>query len=269
MPRTRIDDIYTIPMAAEKLKPLIRLIQNSDFDTIIKNSVEYVLRDKDLIKLEVDRFKSENPEVSNKDLAEFLAKKKVGLATRLGAAAGAAGVIPGVGTGAQIAVSATTAVGEAAYLFYLELRLIFSIAYIYGHDLDDKERVIEAYQVLALHSGIASVSKPYAVRLVGNLAVRTFDKKVSDAFLRKINQKLGANILTKFGTKRGAIAIGRLIPLGVGMSVGALVNKFAITESAKWAIRYYDRVLPGGENLVVYEDGYREAAGQGGIVIDV
>lgn len=250
LPRNEGDG-FKIPIADDKLRELINLILDSNLDIIIPNMIDFVLKDKDLIEAEVNKFKEDNPGVSNKDMATFFAKKKIGLATWLGAAAGVTGVIPGVGTVGQVAISATSAMGEAAYLFYLDLRLIFSIARIYGYDLNDDQRKIEAYHILALHSGLASVSKPFATRLGSRVTVKTFNKNVSGAFLRKINQKLGTTVLTKFGTKRGAVAVGRLIPFGVGITVGALINRFAIKKSADWAIRYYDRILPGGSNITI------------------
>jgi hypothetical protein len=44
---------------------------------------------------------------------------------------------------------------------------------------------------------------------------------VISATIRSINRTLGANFVTKYGTKRGIIAIGKVAPFGFGLVIGA------------------------------------------------
>lgn len=39
--------------------------------------------------------------------------------------------------------------------------------------------------------------------------------------IRSINKVLGAHFITKYGMKRGIIAIGKVVPFGVGFAIGA------------------------------------------------
>jgi hypothetical protein len=49
---------------------------------------------------------------------------------------------------------------------------------------------------------------------------------VISATIRSINRTLGANFVTKCGTKRGIIAIGKVAPFGFGLVIGAGGNLF-------------------------------------------
>jgi len=87
------------------------------------------------------------------------------------------------------------------------------------------------------------------------IAAAQFNRHVSGAMLKKINLKLGTTVFTKYGTKRGGIALGRMLPFGVGATIGGSVN-FVMTRSFGRAIlRYYGQILPGGEMLFVPDAG--------------
>jgi hypothetical protein len=54
--------------------------------------------------------------------------------------------------------------------------------------------------------------------------------------IRSINKVLGAHFITKYGTKRGIIAIGKVAPFGVGFAIGAggnLVMARGVIKTAK------------------------------------
>jgi hypothetical protein len=54
--------------------------------------------------------------------------------------------------------------------------------------------------------------------------------------IRSINKVLGVHFITKYGTKRGIIAIGKVAPFGVGFAIGAggnLVMARGVINTAK------------------------------------
>ncbi len=55
----------------------------------------------------------------------------------------------------------------------------------------------------------------------------------------KINRKVGTTIFTKYGAKRGGIAVGRLIPFGVGALVGGGFNLATMKKFKRNAINYF------------------------------
>ena len=100
----------------------------------------------------------------------------------------------------------------------------------------------------------AIVPAKEAIKRVGTkVAIKQFDKRVSGEALKRINQKLGATVLTKEGTKRGGIALGRLIPIGVGTVVGGGMNYFAARSFGAACLKYYCEMLPNNEDVIVSE----------------
>lgn len=62
--------------------------------------------------------------------------------------------------------------------------------------------------------------------------------------LRQINRGLGRTVITKYGTKRGAIALGRALPLGIGATIGAGAN-YALTRAiARQADSFFTHLAP-------------------------
>ena len=62
--------------------------------------------------------------------------------------------------------------------------------------------------------------------------------------LRRINSQLVAQVLKKWGTRRGAATVGKLLPFGIGAAVGGSANYVMLREFSKQANRFfssYDR----------------------------
>jgi len=50
---------------------------------------------------------------------------------------------------------------------------------------------------------------------------------------------VGTTIVTKYGTKRGGIALGRVIPFGVGVVVGGGFNLATMKGFKRASLKYY------------------------------
>ena len=62
--------------------------------------------------------------------------------------------------------------------------------------------------------------------------------------LRRINAALVAQVLRKWGARRGAATLGKLLPFGIGAAVGGSANYLLLRELSKQAddfFRTYDR----------------------------
>ena len=75
------------------------------------------------------------------------------------------------------------------------------------------------------------------------IAATYFNRHVSGAMLRKINTKLGTTVLT-YGTKRGGVALGRMLPFGVGATIGGSVNFITTRSFGHVILRYSGRSNP-------------------------
>ncbi|HEX6460616.1 MAG TPA: hypothetical protein VF032_16980 [Thermoleophilaceae bacterium] len=159
-----------------------------------------------------------------------------------------------MGTFAQACATLGIAGGEAGILLRNVAQLQYTVAGLYGHDLHASQRIDELLIVAGLQSGAILPAREAGKRVGTKIAVAQFNRHVSGAMLKKINMKLGTTVLTKYGTKRGGVALGRMLPFGVGATIGGGVN-FVMTKSFGSAIlRYYGQIQPGGESLFVPED---------------
>ncbi|WP_284747723.1 hypothetical protein [Amycolatopsis sp. RTGN1] len=81
--------------------------------------------------------------------------------------------------------------------------------------------------------------------------------------LLKVNKVLGKNFVTKYGTKQGIIALGRVVPFGIGAAIGGGANAALAVRAARrafgpapeaWPDASLDSVLPTLESQLVPPD---------------
>lgn len=172
-----------------------------------------------VIAAHVRRIRNRHPEASPRDVLATLEKQYLAAVMASGAAAGGVAAVPVVGTAVSIAASMGDTVGflEASALFSL------AVAEVHGIRIDD----IEKRRTLVL----AVVLGDSGAKLVEKTAARTgkhWGKLLTNAIpmssILKINRVLGWQFITKYGTKRGIIVIGRLAPFGIGAGIGGAGN---------------------------------------------
>jgi hypothetical protein len=175
------------------------------------------------IVAKVVRLKSIHPLATNEELARLLIRSTRRRVAGTGALSGAAAIAPGLGT----ALSLGTVTSQALYALEQEIELVLGVATIYGHDLRGSEgRVVEALVVVGLASGALKLREDVLVASGERLAMR-----------------LVAKVLSKSVATRMTRVAGRLIPLGVGVAVGAGFDWVTVTALGRAAVRYYG---PGG-----------------------
>lgn len=199
----------------------------------------------------MEELKAAHPAETAATLAHREVKATVVRCTGVGVVAGLPGAIPGLGTIAQAGAVLGIAGGEAALLLRSVARLQLLVAGLYGHDVYAPERMDELLIVAGLQSGAVLPAREAGKRVGTKIAASQFNRHVSGATLRKINTKLGTTVLTKYGTKRGGVALGRMLPFGVGATIGGGVNLITTRSFGRWILRYYGQIQPGGEMLFV------------------
>lgn len=156
----------------------------------------------------------------------------------VGATVGASAAAPGVGTGVGLAASFAE-VGVTARRL---ADLILTIAAIRGMSSEDlEERKAWVLSVLAFGN---SASAGFS-RLAGEMGKGLGKKataKVPSEVLRQINRTLGRTIITKYGTKRGAMAIGKLLPLGIGAAIGGSANYVLVRQVGRQADHFFKAI---------------------------
>ena len=106
-----------------------------------------------------------------------------------------------------------------ATVILFQIRMIAAIAVMRGYDLSSDQVRTFVYTTLA-GTTITDIVKSTGI-VIGNKIATNIVKKIPGATLRKINQRVGFRLLTKFGTK-GAINIWKVVPVAgavIGMTI--------------------------------------------------
>lgn len=178
--------------------------------------------------------------------------KAVGKAFRrelasLGAATGAAAAAPGLGTAGAVSML----VAEAGWFAYRATDLIMTVGAVHGHvDSSVEQRRAWVLSILAFGEQAANEFAALAGEvnesmLVGGERVGTLmagvvsgDAATVDA-LRRVNTTLATKVVTKYGSRRGMITIGKLMPFGIGAAVGGTANWALSRAVSAQALKFF------------------------------
>jgi hypothetical protein len=201
----------------------------------------------------VKKLKAKHSSTSGPDLARKIVTSATWKLTGVGIVASLPSAIPGLGTAVQIGMTATSMTGETWLILRNLIAMQLMVAGILDHDVSEPERKEELIIVWGVETGAIVPAKEAIKRVGTKVAIKQFDKRVSGEVLKRINQKLGTTVFTKWGTKRGGIALGRLIPIGVGTAVGGGMNYLAARSFGVACLKYYCEMLPNNEDVVILE----------------
>jgi len=165
-----------------------------------------------------------SPNASDAELARRVARNTVAYLTTQGALVALPGVVPGIGTGAQIAVAAATMVPEKWLYVRTLAHAHYTIAALHGKHPGCRSRVDEFLLAWGAALGVSKAQKAYLAMRVGYQAGPYIAALPSIRALAQINAAVGFTTTTKFVGKRVAAASGRAIPLGVGVVASGLFN---------------------------------------------
>lgn len=192
-----------------------------------------------------------DPWKSTRELIATLARQTIWRITGAGVVASLPGAIPGLGTAVQLGVGSVTLTGETWFMLRNLTMFQLVVATLEGRDPGSKDVEDEVLIVFGLATGALVPAKEAAKRVGTKIAINQFNRHVSGKLLAAINRKLGATVLTKWGTKRGGIALGRLIPFGVGAILGGGMNYGSTRTFVNWCVRYYAELLPSNAEILV------------------
>ena len=153
-----------------------------------------------------------------------------------GAAAGLAAAAPVVGTAATLATSAA----ELAWFTTRAGDLILTIAALHGRTtptVDERRAWMLAVLIYgsSARDGFTSIARQVGVETAGGT-------RLPRASLRAINGVLAKAIVRRYGAKRGAILLGRSLPLGIGALIGGGANYRAIRSLGKDADAFFAKL---------------------------
>lgn len=155
-----------------------------------------------------------------------------------GAAAGAAAVAPTVGTAATLL--ATTA--ELGWFTARAGDLILTIAALHGHpDPSVDERRAWVLAVL-IYGSSARDGFARAINEASTGLSPVSNRRLSMTTLQTANRVMARSLLRRYGSRRGIIAVGRALPVGIGAVIGGTANYLAIRTLARHADEFFARL---------------------------
>ena len=170
----------------------------------------------------VRRLRDKKPDATPAEIVSSLEKHYLAAVMASGAAVGSAAAFPGIGT-----LAAMSAVAGETVVF-LEATAVFVLAVAEVHGIPAEHR--ERRRTLVLAVLVGDDSKHAVADLLGT--GRTSGAWLSDGAatlplpaVSQLNNRLLRFFVKKYTLKRGAIAFGKLLPVGIGAVVGGVGNR--------------------------------------------
>lgn len=175
------------------------------------------------VRAYVNRLREQNPHASPAEIVAKLEKQYMAAVMASGAAVGSAAAFPGIGT--LVAMSAVA--GETVVFLEATALYVLAVAEVHGIPAEHRER----RRALVLSVLVGEDSKRAIADLLG--PGRTSGAWVSDGAatlplpaLSQLNSRLLRYFVKRYTLKRGALAFGKMLPVGVGAVVGGVGNRF-------------------------------------------
>jgi hypothetical protein len=174
------------------------------------------------VKAYVERLRAGRPDATPAELVTKLENHYLAAVMASGAAVGSAAAFPGIGT--LVAMSAIA--GETVVFLEATAVFVLAVAEVHGIPAEHKER----RRALVLAVLVGEDSKHAVADLLGT--GRTSGAWLSDGAaslplpaVSQLNSRLLRFFVKKYALKRGAIAFGKMLPVGIGAVVGGVGNR--------------------------------------------
>lgn len=166
----------------------------------------------------VDRLRRAHPQDTPAALIDRLSRHYVATVTSSGGAVGATAAVPGVGT-----LTALTAMG-AETAFFLEASALYTLAVAAVHGIAPEDHERRRALVLAVVLGESGMQ--IVEQRVGHSA-RDWPSVLASRIpgISSMNDSLLKKFVVQFLTKRSVLAVGKVIPAGIGAAIGGFGNR--------------------------------------------
>lgn len=162
----------------------------------------------------VARLRRLHPSKSPQEIIGGLTKTYVGAVSVTGAGAGAAAIVPNGAVQIPAALADFLAFTEATVLYVL------SLAEVHGLDPEDIERRKLLVLTVMIGDGAVGVLDK-VIGKTGTYWAKIIVDKTPMAAINAANKILGPRFITKYGTKQGVLVLGKQVPFGLGVVLGA------------------------------------------------
>lgn len=236
----------------EHLAPLPPRVERSNADpgAVAAAIDRYLAIQRPIVLFQIRQLRKRHPDATPTELSRMIELQYLNTVTATGGGAGAAAVVPGIGTVASIAVTGAETVG------FLEMTALYgqAIAEIHGVAVSDPVRARTLVQSLMLGDAAQQIIRQFTGEVTGKggssrqqfwgeMVVRNLPK----AAVGELSQRIRKAFMARFAARTAGGTLGRLIPFGVGAIVGGFGNRLlarAVVRSAHEAFGPAPSVFP-------------------------
>lgn len=177
------------------------------------------------VRAYVARLRNADPGAGPAQVAAKLEKRYLAAVTAGGAAVGATAAVPAIGT--LMALSAVA--GETAVFLEATAFFVLSVAEVHGIPVENRERRRAlVLAVLVGDQGKSAITDLLGSGRTGGAWLAEGSAGVAAVPLpavRELNSRLTRYFVKRFTLRRGALAFGKLLPVGLGALIGAIGNR--------------------------------------------
>ena len=192
---------------------------NKSFDRVLSIQRPVVLA-------HIRAIRKRNPGATPADVIGILERRYLAAVTTGGAAVGASAVVPGIGTGAALALSGVETAG------FLEASALFaqSVTEVHGFSVMEPERARSLVMAMMLGTGGQDLVRQFAGQIGRTGGTRSaywgemITSSLPKALVGQLTDRLKQSFLKRFVVRQGSSVLGRLVPFGVGAVVGGAGN---------------------------------------------
>lgn len=207
----------------------------------------YLAIQRPVVLMQIRRLRRKYPNATPPELLRKIEAQYLNAVTTTGGAAGAAAVVPGIGTAASLAVSGAETVG------FLEMTALYgqAVAELHGLAVADPVRARTLVQSLLVGDAAKEIITQFAGQVSGTGQGRQdyWGEMVARSLPRVLVGEAATRIrdtfIRKFAASATGRTIGRVIPFGIGAVVGGAGNRMLARRVVRNAAEAFGPVPSG------------------------
>jgi hypothetical protein len=201
---------------------------------------EEIARRRGAVERAVDELRARHPGLPPGRLARQAVAERSRLVAGTGAVTALPGLVPVVGTAAQVGI----AIGDVTFLTFTQVELILMLAILYGRPLDDREaRRLDVLLVLGYQAGVVKLRPGPTLEVLGTRYGRDDLRGAQvDAVAARVNRQLAQQVARRLARRRATVVLGRAVPI-VGVGIAAGFNLWSTRRIGSTAIRYFEHLV--------------------------
>jgi hypothetical protein len=166
----------------------------------------------------VERVRSKRPGARPDEVIAHLERQYRRAVTGIGAAAGSAAAVPGIGTGAALAS------GMAEVVAFVSATAMYVLALAELHDIPTHDPHVRRELVMAVLLGEGSAAAIEASRAGGGAHWAHVISSTGSTNAAGGHGGWSKLLVLRFGARQSALYLGRAVPMGIGAGIGAVGN---------------------------------------------